>query len=793
MEIPNDPDAPQLLSFWGRRAHSFVWKYFGFEADEDNKYKQPTRAVCRVCYQAIKYTGNTTNLAHHLKHHSIFPNTQSTTSPELPTLEQPLAQPFQNSKRARKDVVLVEHWSKSRRSVVWDYFGFYATADGQYVDKSETACRLCETTMKYNGNTTNLANHLSRYHGIEGILTPTDPELSYNSSGDCMERVNQILQAAAEVQQHEHKPNMDLSDVQVYQRSSNALSMSPNTQSSDGSNPSTSSGLPFFTVGTSDHVTTTTSDVGGKRKHVPTNTSAIDIMNITPERLGAITNALSRYFIEDLLPPSHVRSPGLVNLIRVIEPMYKVPSPEYLQHNILQRSLEETKVKLETVGFLDAPQHAVVLHSWSLKCTRDATMSTKTQNDNYLTLIVSYISEDFKVKSNVVQTVLEDVQESDLLTVLESWRLKNPVVVWASPPPSSSEIMSVLPCFEAALNETIASCLQLHELRDLMSECLKFILDHYSENAHKLSMICSYDVLVQLASGCFHSSKWVKLLDLLNFYMEEMQPQTENDQLLDNDNIIPTFVAVLKSFQTALDMLTSSKNGTASLILPTLFKLVNRQLAGNSTDGNLVLDMKAKLKAKLQSIYKEPETLKVLYMTTVADPRLKSLDWMDAESKEAAYGALQEEAVKVLTTSEKLLNIKPEPGEHLEEQKSSKSCAKSSSMSNSDDLSFLADVLTGMPGDQSGANRHTPEEQAREEVMRYRREQDAKMGTCALSWWSLRTDTYPILGQVARRALCVPATCRPPFPIRYLKSSQHTPTLDEISLMMFLSNNASRD
>ena len=45
---------------------SKVWKHFGFSLTDDNK------AVCKLCFAEVKYSGGTTNLSVHLKrHHGI--------------------------------------------------------------------------------------------------------------------------------------------------------------------------------------------------------------------------------------------------------------------------------------------------------------------------------------------------------------------------------------------------------------------------------------------------------------------------------------------------------------------------------------------------------------------------------------------------------------------------------------------------------------------------------------------------------------------------------------------------
>ena len=50
---------------------------------------------------------------------------------------------------------------------VWNHFGFYEVKAKKDVDKSHTICKLCQTKLQYFGNTTNMRNHIKRFHPEE--------------------------------------------------------------------------------------------------------------------------------------------------------------------------------------------------------------------------------------------------------------------------------------------------------------------------------------------------------------------------------------------------------------------------------------------------------------------------------------------------------------------------------------------------------------------------------------------------------------------------------------------------
>lgn len=53
---------------------------------------------------------------------------------------------------------------------IWAHFGFYEITGKHELDKTHAVCKVCHTKIKYLGNTTNLRNHVSRFHSEK--LTP---------------------------------------------------------------------------------------------------------------------------------------------------------------------------------------------------------------------------------------------------------------------------------------------------------------------------------------------------------------------------------------------------------------------------------------------------------------------------------------------------------------------------------------------------------------------------------------------------------------------------------------------
>lgn len=65
------------------------------------------------------------------------------------------------------------------KASVWQHFGFVKESD--IVDKKRVACKLCRTILKYSSNTTNLNDHLRRWHPSIGTDTKSKTDKSKTS------------------------------------------------------------------------------------------------------------------------------------------------------------------------------------------------------------------------------------------------------------------------------------------------------------------------------------------------------------------------------------------------------------------------------------------------------------------------------------------------------------------------------------------------------------------------------------------------------------------------------------
>ena len=53
---------------------------------------------------------------------------------------------------------------KGAKSRYWQHFGFEVNSSGKQIDEKTVRCRICHQKVGFSGNTTNLRNHLQKWH-----------------------------------------------------------------------------------------------------------------------------------------------------------------------------------------------------------------------------------------------------------------------------------------------------------------------------------------------------------------------------------------------------------------------------------------------------------------------------------------------------------------------------------------------------------------------------------------------------------------------------------------------------
>ena len=67
---------------------------------------------------------------------------------------------------------------KGAKSIYWAHFGFEVDKDGRRIDEKNVRCHLCNKAIGYSGNTTNLSQHLNKWHPevLSSSMAETSPK-----------------------------------------------------------------------------------------------------------------------------------------------------------------------------------------------------------------------------------------------------------------------------------------------------------------------------------------------------------------------------------------------------------------------------------------------------------------------------------------------------------------------------------------------------------------------------------------------------------------------------------------
>ena len=107
-----------------------------------------------------------------------------------------------------------------------------------------------------------------------------------------------------------------------------------------------------------------------------------------------ITGSIVYFLAKEMVPISTVEKPGFTNMLRKLDPKYKVPSRKYFTKTALPSLYTETRDKL-----VKDPQE---VEYYSL--TTDLWSSTG-KIEPYLAVTVHYINKEWELKSNCLHTL----------------------------------------------------------------------------------------------------------------------------------------------------------------------------------------------------------------------------------------------------------------------------------------------------------------------------------------------------------------------------------------------------
>ena len=231
--------------------------------------------------------------------------------------------------------------------------------------------------------------------------------------------------------------------------------------------------------------------------------------------------------------------------------------------------------------------------------------------------------------------------------------------------------------------------------------------------------------------------------------LEQQQPicatllEIQKTEFMPSDQEFKTmevYLAVMKPFVDITEAIGAHKWCTISTLRPVIHKLLNTHLVADFSDSVLAKSMKKILSDDLSGRY-TGDVLQILTKACFLDPRFKSLKFLPDNSKRDVILNLKLDLSLTHPVESSLTSLEPPAKRSKGEHKL---------------LEFLEEMTETAEVAETCSSM---EEQLDLEICRYKGEEATDQGP--LQWWKSCQGRYPLLSQLAKHYLSIPATSVP--------------------------------
>ncbi|XP_045196628.2 uncharacterized protein LOC123551627 [Mercenaria mercenaria] len=683
------------------------------------------------------------------------------------------------------------------KSSVWEFFGFYKDDFG-HLDKSRAICKLCRKGTNYSGNTTNLRTHIVHHHKDVAALPDVNYSRaqlsrstpSHNQEGNFGSSVFNQMHTSPDGYSQTTPPKLQrqiLLDEIFVQPLSSELSgnLSRSATQQNTWVMETATGL------VDSHT------VFSKDSPAQDNSSG-SFADSEAESYGSIASVKDAVFetvIQDLIPIEAVDSSRFKKLISTGKKLPIVPSSCDIS-DLITRRYSELQVVINN-ELLKGIHKSLKLELW------------KSCDITYLTVSVQALFDNWKMRCYALKTVelhenfsLKEVKEvlgenttglnvdnilSEENDIIENFADENGCVYLVTLCNTIDKVAKL--CIEENIGKKLVKKVQkivklltenqearsvFHEKQNVLQLPTKSLV--HCNNRIWTRCLATFESVLEQSNAIIatFNDPRVKALDMV-------------DQFTSGDfALIQTFINMLVPLKTALTLTKDMKHPTVAVILPVLKKL-EMSLADRETDSQQVVELKIKMVRTLKQHYEVTDRRHFLLLCSLLDPRFKGLKFVCQSDQDVAYEQLKQGALELKNTfkttegtesdqMDKYVVVKVEVSDDYPDNEATGSDRYSRNSEEADGNSDLhqrakrqklmdnapkacenaaddwfADVIQEIKDGQ-------PEEDSvTVEINRYKGEIQISSGSSPLAWWRDRQKSFPLLSQIAKRYVSVPA------------------------------------
>ncbi|XP_067648865.1 E3 SUMO-protein ligase ZBED1-like [Haliotis asinina] len=488
-----------------------------------------------------------------------------------------------------------------------------------------------------------------------------------------------------------------------------------------------------------------------------------------------LTKALAYVIVIDLQPFSLVENDGFVKFFAALEPRYKLPNRKKTLSQKLIPELYET-TKLAVLSDL-----ATCLN---IALTTDGWTSRSTQG--CITITSQHISNDWKIVSYVLQTRV--IQERHTGVNIGKV-LKDAVLEWGTGDKQPALVT------DNAANMGVAA-----EVADMSPHiyCFAHTFNLATQRGMKLSKVSSLLSRVRKVVRFLHRSTVAfahlktnqPRLDLpkTKLKMDLVTRWNSTYDMLGDVRNVEQLVEILRPLKGVTEVLCEEKTPTISIVAPMLH-LIRSQMIPLEGDSGLMKDVKEAILTDLGKRYNSPKVKQILHRSSAADPRFKTLPFLNDEEKSSVFADLGT-TVAEYSDRHKVPTL-------VKEESQDPSAINDTPLPHLPDLPNLSNTgaaggvglppvkqepvkvpkqtdssgsLSKLFGDVYVVKMDPPPHQeqtkssllsAQEEIEKYVRGMPLNVDSNPLDWWKFHEHLYPMLSQFAKSILCIPVTSVP--------------------------------
>lgn len=758
-----------------QKRKSVVWNFL---------VKTSNRQVrCLLCGALLNYRQITTNLLHHLrKNHpkelseanSLHSNFESSQSHSDISQEKSVVHMNQSGP------VDVPNGRKKKKSPVWHYM--------RKIAQDQIQCSLCNQTLRFLHNTTNMLTHLMNEHPKE-----------YNEIKEISNNIKPIISARSKSFTKPHRCSSmvwgymeKLSPRQVKCMICDTV-LSYNTATSSllahlkFRHPSVfeDGGMQNVKESKSDSPSEVNTDIGNHpSKNDPTtindqhiqelrsnfkktllhNKNTMDNLKLkgkykeNSERKQYLDRLVLEMVTLHLQPLNLLDDDGFKKFIHALDGKYALPCEQQLVQVLLPGcySIEKDLLKLE---ISKCSEVALTTEIW-----------TSRYGQNYLTVAAYYLSPSFEIKSAVLETsrliinhTTSDIAE-ELYKTINAWGLEQRISCVVTD--NGVDIVGAVflldlphvPCYAKSLNTAIQDSMRnvspVYDIKKVVSDTVTF----FHQNSKAMQKLVNLQEahskepcqLIQEVDSRWNSTYYMleRYIKLYDFIKEVLTDLEKHELIISSDEfeIIKSCIAMLKPFERATKELLTERFTPLSKVIPTTKAI--KQILSRIKDQDCTHRFAEELERQMTKMFSNAEEQLLFGASTLLDPRFKKYAFSSSAAADAIEvkltGQLEQCSIKEEIATSLPDFTSTSAGENIEDDDMLWSCFDQEMKENTID-SETTSVLG-----------------AEAQIRQLHEEGPLPRLGDPLLWWKKREYQLAKLMPMVRKYLSIPATHVPP-------------------------------